>query len=148
VSPELYSALENELRITARTMRQTNVSTWLVPSFIGSDEKTKTTIIEGVFTVTQGKDVLQQSQRKIELKFAYSGGKVTVTGFKDLSKTDLNHSVLVNPDAPEIDPKTGKPKEVPVAPAQGTSPSAANTENVKPQSKPQPTLSEPDTGNH
>lgn len=147
VSPELYSSLENELRVTARTMRQTNVSSWFVPSFIGSDEKTKTTVIEGVFTATQGKEVLQQSQRKIELKFAYNAGKITVVGFRDLAKTNLNQSMIVNPDAPEIDPKTGKPKETPVSPGQGTNPANPSGQEVKPQPKPQPKLSEPNIGN-
>ena len=145
VSPELYASLESELRVTARTMRQANVSTWLVPNFIGSDEKTKTTVIEGVFTVTQGKAVLQQSQRKIELKFAYNAGKITVVAFKDLAKINLNQSIIINPDAPEIDPKTGKPKEVAVLPGQSSN--QANGTEIKPQQKPQPKLAEPNIGN-
>jgi conjugal transfer pilus assembly protein TraE len=69
VSPELYSALDKELKLSQRTMKQLNVATWMVPLYVGSDEKTKTTTIEGEFFTTQGKDVIQRSQRKVEINY-------------------------------------------------------------------------------
>ena len=64
-----------------------------------SDEKTKTTVIEGEFLVTQGKDVIQRSQRKVEIKFEFKGSRIVVIGFKDLAKINLNQSIVIDTDA-------------------------------------------------
>jgi len=144
VSPEFYSALDSELRVTARTIKQTNVSTSFTPSFIGSDENTKTSVIEGEFLVTQGKDVIQRSQRKIEISFDFKGTKIVVTGFRDLSKNNINQSAIVNTDAPVIDPKTGKEVANPAQKLNEAQPNLSNSNTNKNQ---QPKLSAPETGN-
>lgn len=141
VSPELYSALDSELRVTARTIKQTNVSTSFTPSFIGSDENAKTSVIEGEFLVTQGKDVIQRSQRKIEIGFDFKGTKIVVTGFKDLSKNNINQSAIVNTDAPVLDPKTGKEVSKPMTNLNTPQPNISNSNTQ------QPKLSAPETGN-
>lgn len=148
VSPELYSALDGELKVSERTMKQLNVATWMVPLYVGSDEKTKTTTIEGEFFVTQGKDVTQRSLRKVEIKFAYKGGRLTVSEFNDKAKNNLNQAAVVDPTAPEIDPKTGKPVD---ANKSLVPPKSSDTNNsaepVKPILPTQPQLAAPNAGN-
>jgi conjugal transfer pilus assembly protein TraE len=139
VSPELYSSLDGELKLSDRTMKQLNVATWMVPVYVGSDEKTKTTIIEGEFFVTQGKEVTQRSMRKLEIKFAYAGGRISIIAFKDTSKNNLNQAAVIDPNAPEVDPKTGKQVDEgkTLVPVNGNEKTTEESNTPKPPPQPQ-----------
>lgn len=85
MAPEAYGVLDKEFRLTSATLKNDNVATWFTPQFVASDENTLTTVIQGEFYTTQGEKVVSRSQRSIELKFKYSGSKMTVTAMKDIS---------------------------------------------------------------
>ena len=88
VAPELYSALDKELRVTAVNMKNSNISTYFTSMYVGSDEATKSATIDGEFVAIQGNTVVQRSQRKIEIKFKFSGGKLVIERFADVSAVD------------------------------------------------------------
>lgn len=91
VSPEFYSALDKELRITSNNIKSENISTWFSPQFVGTDEKSQTTILEGVFYATQGDKVVQNSQKLFEIKFGFNGGKTSILSFKDITDRNPNN---------------------------------------------------------
>ena len=124
-----YSQLDRDLRTTANNIKQTNVATWFAPTYVGSDEKSKTTVVDGEFVVTQGTNVIQREQKSVQIQFAFEGGKISVVSMKDLGAKDSNTSAVVqdkasdttnpttnngstaNPPQQEVQPNTPKGNE-------------------------------------
>jgi hypothetical protein len=68
-----------------------------------------------------------------------------VIEFNDLAKNPLNQTAIIDPTAPEIDPKTGKPIDAQqtLVPVKGSNPDEPAKQNLPPQ----PQLAQPIVGN-
>ena len=112
IASDKYSAFEKELKLSENLIRQTNIASYFVPTHFGVDEKSMTVLMRGSFIATQGEKVIQRSQKELELKYKYDGGKLLIERFTDKSPTDLRNSIVVDETkSTEVDPKTGKTVE-------------------------------------
>lgn len=83
VAPNYYQALQKELALSAKYIKQNNFGTWFVPRRVVGYEHNNTVEIEGQFQVAQNDKVTERSQRKLLITFNYENGKVMLTGIKE-----------------------------------------------------------------
>ena len=90
LSPSIYGAAEKELRSTENYLKSNNMSTWIAPRFIGTDENSKVTIVEGEFVAAQGDKIVQRENKTLEIKFSFESGMVSIISMRDITNQSTN----------------------------------------------------------